>query len=87
MLRRSVSESPGRSAQLRTTLRGGSRNSSSQWNQSVDFSGPTPRMKMAETSPSVVMSSARREMFGGGGDSPKRPESRSVLKGPCSCLR
>eukprot|EP00969_Alexandrium_andersonii_P031958 1396117-Alexandrium_andersonii.AAC.1 len=33
------------------------------------------------------MSSARREMFGGSGVSSKRPESRSVLKGPCSCLR
>eukprot|EP00969_Alexandrium_andersonii_P182033 8044187-Alexandrium_andersonii.AAC.1 len=28
------------------------------------------------------MSSARREMFGGSGVSSKRPESRSVLKGP-----
>eukprot|EP00969_Alexandrium_andersonii_P311759 13775666-Alexandrium_andersonii.AAC.1 len=44
MLHRSDSESPDRFAQLATTLRSGSRNSSSQWNQSWLFCGPTPRM-------------------------------------------
>eukprot|EP00969_Alexandrium_andersonii_P292103 12910380-Alexandrium_andersonii.AAC.1 len=43
-------------------------------------------MKTAWTEPSAVMSSTRREMFGGRFVSSRRPESTRVLKTTSSCL-